>query len=491
MNITREIYTMVDYASTKLVNYYRQLSQNREILSRVRQICPGPGSDEDSLKFIVLLDVLKCYDDLKYQKDVNAPEGLGLFMLCLDLGENSASERSYNMLSDYYAVGAEACNDIIKALDEQLLLVPSGTTLLGSLVEQVDPELAKEYHILLYRFMSVVVKSDYTVDATESEYLAKMLSRTENKPNATEQPKETTAEQQSKEPIVNRQTAESVLDASKDNNIVNSIDDLPAMKELNALVGLDSVKHELKELASFALVRGMRQRQGLNVPPLSMHCIFTGNPGTGKTTVARILAQIYHHLGLIKTDKLVETDRSGLVAEYIGQTAVKTNKIIDNALDGLLFIDEAYSLISHDGRDYGKEAITTMIKRMEDDRDRLIIILAGYPDDMQQFLQQNPGLSSRFGRTIKFENYSSEELYQILEFNLRKYDYTLSADAVEPMKKIFAEAAAGADKSFGNARYVRNVFEQLLQNQANRVAFLPSITPEMLSTITLADVEQL
>lgn len=199
------------------------------------------------------------------------------------------------------------------------------------------------------------------------------------------------------------------------------------LKELEALIGLANVKTEVTNIYNLVKIQKVRATKGLNAPDISYHCVFTGNPGTGKTTVARLVAQIYKQLGILSKGHLIETDRSGLVAEYVGQTAVKTNKIIDSALDGVLFIDEAYSLVQNGGgNDFGLEAIATLLKRMEDNRDRLVVILAGYSDEMKQFIDSNPGLQSRFNRYTHFEDYSADELTSIYEFNLAKFDYQMT-----------------------------------------------------------------
>jgi len=258
--------------------------------------------------------------------------------------------------------------------------------------------------------------------------------------------------------------------------------------ELDTLIGLDSVKKEVQTLTNFIKIQQKREEQGLKSSSLSYHCVFTGNPGTGKTTVARIVAGIYKELGVLKKGHLVETDRAGLVAEYVGQTAVKTNKIIDSALDGVLFIDEAYSLVGGGESDYGKEAIATLLKRMEDDRDRLVVILAGYTKDMKQFIDSNPGLQSRFNRYIEFPDYTPEELYQIFALNLKKYDYHVTDDAKSALQHFFEDAVAHKDANFGNGRFVRNIFEKVLERQANRLASEPNLTTERLSEITVEDL---
>ncbi len=260
------------------------------------------------------------------------------------------------------------------------------------------------------------------------------------------------------------------------------------MEELNGLIGLSTVKSEVSKLTNFIRIQQIRETQGLKSSPISYHCVFTGNPGTGKTTIARIIAAIYKDLGILAKGHLVETDRSGLVAEYVGQTAVKTNKIIDSALDGVLFIDEAYSLVVGNGNDFGFEAISTLLKRMEDDRSRLVVILAGYDAEMKQFIDSNPGLQSRFNRYIHFVDYDVEELVEIFKFYVKKHDYILADDAVEVLREEIAAAVANKDKNFGNARFVRNFFEKTLETQATRLAMEGTLTKEALQLITKEDI---
>ena len=232
--------------------------------------------------------------------------------------------------------------------------------------------------------------------------------------------------------------------------------------------------------------------EGLKTPKMSYHLVFTGSPGTGKTTVARIVARIYKDLGILKSGHMVETDRSGLVAEYMGQTAVKTNAICDSALNGVLFIDEAYALVpkNDNGGDYGQEAISTLLKRMEDDRDKLVVIIAGYPDEMKRFINSNPGLQSRFNRYINFPDYTPEELTKIFMMYVRKNQYTLSDEAKDYLMERLVDIVAKKDRYFGNARYVRNVFEKSIQHQANRLSKSSSAkTEEELKEITLSDLK--
>lgn len=261
------------------------------------------------------------------------------------------------------------------------------------------------------------------------------------------------------------------------------------MQQLDSLVGLKQVKSQLKSLTDFLAVNKQRHKSGLKVAPVSYHCVFTGNPGTGKTTVARILARIYKQLGILEKGQLVETDRSGLVAEYVGQTAVKTNKIIDKALGGVLFIDEAYTLAQGGDNDYGREAIATLLKRMEDDRDRLVVVLAGYPGEIEHFIDSNPGLRSRFNRYVRFEDYTEGELYQIFVQQARNFDYRLSPDAETALHELLVRALDRRTKDFGNARYVRNLFEKVIENQAVRLSHCSHIDAPDLALITARDFQ--
>lgn len=265
-------------------------------------------------------------------------------------------------------------------------------------------------------------------------------------------------------------------------------------KELDELIGLEDVKEEVRSLANFVKVQKMRQEKGLKTPKMSYHLVFTGSPGTGKTTVARIVARIYKDLGILKRGHTVETDRSGLVAEYMGQTAIKTNALVDSALNGVLFIDEAYALVpdaSYSGGDYGQEAISTLLKRMEDDRDRLVVIIAGYPKEMQRFIDSNPGLKSRFNRYINFPDYTAEELYRIYLMYAKKNEYTLNQEAGVYLRERLEDVVEHKTRNFGNARYVRNVFEKSIQRQANRISRMKSPKENDLTEIKKEDLEGL
>ena len=261
------------------------------------------------------------------------------------------------------------------------------------------------------------------------------------------------------------------------------------MRELQDLIGLTRVKGEVESLRNFVLVQKQREANGLKPASVSYHCVFSGSPGTGKTTVARIVAGIYKEMGILKKGHLVEVQRADLVGEYMGQTAPKTNAKIDEALDGVLFIDEAYSLADGSRDDqYGREAVDTILKRMEDDRDRLVVILAGYSEPIKGFIHSNPGLESRFNRYIHFDDYTADELLKIFVFNLEKAQYTITRDAYQAVYDVICQAVAQKDERFGNARYVRNLFERIIQRQADRVAKLHNPSREELGTIEKEDI---
>jgi len=268
-------------------------------------------------------------------------------------------------------------------------------------------------------------------------------------------------------------------------NPPEKIEDLQA--ELNSYIGLENIKEEVGNLINMVRVHKMREENGLPNTDLSLHMVFSGNPGTGKTTVARIMARIYHALGILSKGQLVEVDRSGLVAGYVGQTAIKTSKVIEKAMGGVLFIDEAYALNGGTENDFGQEAIDTILKAMEDHRDDLVVIVAGYDDLMEDFIHSNPGLESRFNRFLHFEDYTLDEMMGIFAMRCGKGHYVTEPEAEEEVRAFIQEQNNGGI-SFGNGRGVRNLFEKILVQQANRLAAMETVTREDLVRITAADV---
>lgn len=283
-----------------------------------------------------------------------------------------------------------------------------------------------------------------------------------------------------------KQQAEEV---QEDNNQADAPEETleELMEQLNALIGLDGVKREVNSLINLLKIKKIREERGYKTADVSKHLVFLGNPGTGKTTVARLLSKIYKQLGALEKGQLIEVDRAGLVAGYVGQTALKTKEKLDEAMGGILFIDEAYTL-AKGGNDFGQEAIDTILKAMEDNRDSFVVIVAGYPEPIKKFLESNPGLKSRFNKNILFEDYTEEELLEIIHSLCNKLGLHLNTDAEKAVEKYLSELCQNKPENFANGREMRNLFETAYANQANRLATLEEITDNDLNEITVEDL---
>lgn len=467
---TEDIIRQLENTAREMVRYvdtFYHTKEVREVMERTFKQVEGDDTPMDIMvKFLLGADISIVYTSLGHTFGQGKLEDLGMmFISTFSTSINETIDKlggwrmMLHRLGDATKAYMEGCDQVV--LDE----MPDGFNFwLEALLSGVDnEEWMTHYLVLMYRFASLVAKMDGVITQKEADWLAKIMVK------------------DSEEAAVEVDDEPAVTEAG--GNTAEG-----AMKELEDLIGLTEVKEEIARLRSFIQIQNRRKEEGLAVIPVSRHFVFTGNPGTGKTTVARILAQIYKDLGVVKGGQLIETDRSGLVAEYVGQTAVKTNKVVDSALDGVLFIDEAYSLVQGGKEDYGAEAIATLLKRMEDNRDRLVVILAGYSDEMQQFIDSNPGLQSRFNRYIHFPDYEADELLQIFKLLLSKHDFVMTADGEKKLVQKLTDAVLTKTKNFGNARFVRNLFEKTLENQAVRLSAQPRISHTDLITIHSEDI---
>jgi ATPases of the AAA+ class len=458
--------------SWKLLTFLEKISQDEGFRQVFEEHVPVDALKNalatDSLDDVMLLifryDVIRAYRGLGHGIDFSKKEGVPIALfICMT---RDGIDKGFNPdnFDYYYRMMRQSLESVLEASESYLK--SNDFFAFAEMLREFDQDLLEEYVVLLYRFASLVANADGTLNGTEYLWLKSIMAVKDTR---------------QKSAIIPEVSDSHPVESNKSPIRASSAD-------LDDLIGLDGVKTEIRTLTNYIKIQKMREAKGLKVSPVSLHCVFTGNPGTGKTTVARIVAQIYKDLGVLQKGHLVETDRSGLVAEYVGQTAAKTNKIIDSALDGVLFIDEAYSLVSGSSTDYGNEAVSTLLKRMEDDRDRLVVILAGYPEDMQRFIESNPGLQSRFNRYIEFKDYSAEELFEIFELYAGRYEYNLTQGAADLLRTAFTDAVTRRDKHFGNGRYVRNLFEKVIECQANRLSDLRDVTPETLTLINEEDI---
>ena len=468
-SLTESQFILIKSASDNLCAFVTKVGRKRNVRAKLDEILQLENNDgtpwpvTKKVQIATFADISRCYNGLGHNFSLDDDEeNIGIYLFMgkylkpdVEISFNNVSQCKYS-LKDSFS-GVLETSDLLNKNAK----MASNEFFLQKVLGECDRELQTQYMTLIYRFASAVAKADGQVSETEEKWLSKIMKSQESNIGNGSNVRTTTNQEQG--------AVESPYDM------------------LNDLIGLSSVKDEITKLANFIKIQQVRKSKGLKTPDISYHCVFTGNPGTGKTTVARIMASIYKDLGILKKGHLVETDRSGLVAEYVGQTAVKTNKIIDSALDGVLFVDEAYSLIQGAKEDFGQEAISTLLKRMEDDRNRLVVILAGYSTEMKTFIDSNPGLQSRFNRYIHFSDYNADELKQIFLLNAKKNQYFLDNEAMIKLEKLMSTAIANKDKNFGNARFVRNLFEKSIQNQAMRLSSQPNITEEILSTLIAED----
>lgn len=440
-------------------------------------------------KFIAPIEAVEWSN---WETDNDIPDGknviwVGFYSLSMALSniDNDFSTQEIDFFRDIQQEFADDDDNVDNVSSQQLLTVykksfeenrhlfeeiniPVAISYLDIYDNAYGTDFGQHARTMYFRFANAFVKADSKVTAQEVEALEKLKNLFYPANDVTnETPTETP-----------------VLKSNKEEKS-RSLDEL--LTVLNGLVGLDDVKKDVQEMVNFLKIQQLRASKGMNITPTSKHLVFYGNPGTGKTTIARLLSEIYKELGVISKGHLVETDRAGLVAGYVGQTALKVHEVVNKALGGILFIDEAYAL-NGEGQDFGSEAIDTLLKLMEDNRDDLIVIVAGYTGKMSKFLATNPGLKSRFNKYLSFNDYSPEQLQKIFVRLCDNGSFNLTDEAEQKLLGIFKILYEVKDETFGNARLARNLFEHTVNNQANRIIALTDITEELLSTIEVVDI---
>ena len=480
-SITKEYFDIVKEFGDQFVAFGNKLQNDKAFL----QLITGSSffksqsfeTAQDLVKFYLAKDLLSCFNLMGDLSKLKSKESFALLYI-LSKRNNLEVINTYTNIPLLYGEGMlSAYQNMFETFKPNLATLNDANIdfLISVLLSVYDPDLQKEYLSNLYRFASIVVKADGKITQDEEAALKRVLSLSEQHKTITVEPTDgKTGDSESQNVKVYAAPPEETVSQS--------------ISELSSLIGLHAVKQEINTLVNFIKIQKAREASGLKSSSLSYHIVFTGNPGTGKTTVARLVAEIYKSLGVLKKGHLVETDRSGLIAEYLGQTAVKVNRTVDSALNGILFIDEAYSLVGENRDDFGKEAVATLIKRMEDNRSNLIVILAGYSNEMKSFIDTNPGLKSRFNRYIQFADYIPDELMDIYKLSCSRLDYSLSDNAEQKLESLFRHSFESRDKSFGNGRFVRNIFEKTLEKQANRIASVATLSREILTTIEVNDV---
>ncbi len=440
----------------------------------------------DNIKNLISRDIL-CLGTLAiFADDIPVNDELLVLYLINNIIKNGFNEqilkykKAYNTTendntidTEISAIIIEFCQTLTKKnIDNNIDL--EGLIHLKKYDSENGTELSTTAASLYNRIAETIVKSDGQVTQREKSLLIKIASRIS-----------TIISSPLQDTIKPKDSNEKKTDAKKeDEETLESV-----MAKINELIGMQNIKDEINTLINLITVQKEREKRGLPVSNLSLHAVFYGPPGTGKTTIARLLGKVYKTLDLLTKGQLIETDRAGLVAGFVGQTAIKVDEVVNNALDGVLFIDEAYSLKqSGGGKDFGQEAIDTLLKRMEDYRDRFVVIVAGYPDEMKEFINSNPGFKSRFNRYFYFKDYTPDELINIFSIFIKKASLMMTDNAKDRLKQLFTTLYDKKDKTFGNGRLARNLFEKTIENQANRIAPLIPLTDEILSTIEENDI---
>lgn len=466
--IRKDYFETVNSFGEQYIQFIKGLAGNETFVKHISSdttlssLSPEPKTVET----LGLIDLLKCFNVVSDIQNTSSNESFSIMYLQARL--NGLKIEKYEdviQLNDQKVISYY--KELVASVKPELNESPQPGNIyfnLASLLITFDQELHKQYIGIMYQYANLVIKADGRITKEEEDELKRlMLAQSE-------------------------MNLAAVIDQQKEEEKEQTLEQL--LYELYDLTGLQTVKREINTIINVIKIKKAREQFDLSNTDMSLHLVFSGNPGTGKTTIARELAKIYKCLGVLKKGHLIETDRSGMIAEYVGQTAIKVNKLVDSALDGVLFIDEAYAMYMDDKDTYGKEAIATLLKRMEDNRDRLIVILAGYTNEMQTFITSNPGLKSRFNKYIFFPDYTPDELYSIFIGMSRKLHFILEPKLGEKIKLRFLEEIEKGDPSFGNGRFVRNLFEKMMENQANRLSNEQELTKENLTLLKEVDLPE-
>ena len=459
---------LLHHESSELIKLCDELNSDPHFIQSLNLIFSSTDEAIDGYRaeHVLISDLIKAYNQVALNENEKGKFTLAYFFESLkgkDLAKGISIERLNQMTTN-----ASFNKNIEKIKQAEFIQVGSeykDEYLMPSILFRMNHPLFMKSGNIIYRLASIITKADGVVNEEEKKALKNILERTT-------QPKHNS----------------SGINA----NTIPEGDSMDAvMAELDLLIGLEEVKKSVKELANLLKVQKLRKEKGISNIEIGLHAVFMGPPGTGKTTIARLMGRLYKHLAYLEKGQLVETDRAGMVAGYVGQTAIKVNDIIKESLGGVLFIDEAYSLTPADGgHDFGYEAVDTLIKRMEDYRNQLVVIVAGYTEPMKLFVESNPGLRSRFNRFFKFDHFLPTQLLQIFIAFCTKSDFNITEDAKDKLLDTFEMLYEKRDEGFGNARVVRNLFERCVQTQANRIVSLPEITKEILQTIEEQDVPE-
>lgn len=468
--LNKEFIFLLKEEAIKVYSLCQQLNLNSEFNQSVNEFASSKISNQYKAEQIFMADLitfLNGYLQVSDKRKHTEAKFVLIYLYEFLQGKDLSEQYNFNELKALTL--SSQFNKNIKLITDTPFFHPSsemdGQFIIAAGLAKIKSDYLSIYAGIINRIASLVIKSDGKISDEEKDYFHSVIRRLNNPNTVSGKPE---------------------LNSVPENDTLEIV-----LEELNSLIGMEEIKKSVVDLTNFLKVQKIREEKGLKTSKNALHSVFMGPPGTGKTTVARLIGRIYKHLGYLKSGHVVETDRAGLVAGYVGQTAIKTEEIIQKAHEGVLFIDEAYALSSGGFNDFGQEAIEILLKRMEDKRGELVVVVAGYPDEMEDFIQSNPGLQSRFNRYFKFDHFSPEALLNIFKMYTYKADFNLTEDAEEKLTEIIERVHEKRHKSFGNARTMRNLFEKIIENQANRIVEVTPVTKELLMIITEADVPEI